>query len=65
MTVNMGVIPDFEVEGGNKKSMQKMLVKKRSTVISIHTKSNNQYLNANFRGGGGLELGGISPFTPV
>ena len=30
-----GVIQDFEVEGGNKKSNQKMLLKKRSTVISI------------------------------
>ena len=30
-----GVIQDFEVEGGNKKSNQKMLLKKRSSVISI------------------------------
>ncbi len=30
-----GVIQDFEVEGGNKKSNQNILLKKRSTVISI------------------------------
>ena len=32
---DQGVIQDFEVEGGNEKSNQKMLLKKRSTVISM------------------------------
>ncbi len=30
-----GVVQDFEVEGGNEKSNQNILLKKRSTVISI------------------------------
>ncbi len=57
-----GVIQDFEVEGGNEKSNQKMLLKKkRSTVISIPSYGHSVIIER----GGKLELGGgYPPFPP-
>ena len=55
-----GVIQDFEVEGGNEKSNQKMLLKKMSTVISIPSYGHSVIIER----GRKLELGGDIPPSP-
>ncbi len=59
---SQGVIQDFEVEGGNEKSNQKMLLKKSSTVISILSYEHSVIIE---RGGGIGARGGYPPFPPL
>ena len=58
LVVLQGVIQDFEVEGGNEKSNQKMLLKKGQLLFHGHS--------VIIERGGKLELGGgYPPFPPL
>ncbi len=54
-----GVIQDFEVEGGNDKSNQKMMLKKGQLLFSIPSYGHSVIIER-----GGIGARGISPFPP-
>ena len=55
-----GVIQDFEVEGGNKKSNQKMLLKKGQLLFQYPAMDTQSSLK-----GGEIRAREISPFPPT